>query len=111
MNHQSQNGREDRFDVVALIASAGGHLAIPTLLRDLPADFSVPIILMQHLGSDAAGTLNVYARAVRFAVEWVTSGAAVASRTLLPEFQSWTATGGATCRVTRAGSVANRRRG
>jgi hypothetical protein len=66
---------------------------------------------MQHLGSDAAGTLNVYARAVRFAVEWVTSSAAVASRTLLPEFQSWTATGGATCRVTRAGSVANRRRG
>jgi len=46
------------------------------------------LILMQHLGPDATGTLNVYARAVPFAVEWVTSGAAVASRTLLPEFQS-----------------------
>ena len=32
------------FDVVALVALASAHLAIQTLLRDLPPDFSVPII-------------------------------------------------------------------
>ena len=67
-------------DIVALVASAGGHVAIPTLLRDLPADFDVPIVVMQHLGPDATGTLKVYGRSLPFAVEWAASGSALAPR-------------------------------
>ena len=37
------------FDVVAIGASTGGIHALSTLLRALPASFSVPILITQHL--------------------------------------------------------------
>ena len=37
------------FDVVAIAASAGGLNAIGKVLKDLPADFEIPIVIVQHL--------------------------------------------------------------
>lgn len=36
-------------DVVAIAASTGGPLVLTTILRELPARFSVPILLTQHI--------------------------------------------------------------
>lgn len=36
-------------ELIAIGASAGGPGALATLLRDLPIDFSVPIIIVQHI--------------------------------------------------------------
>lgn len=38
-----------RPEIIAMGASAGGPGAIGTLLRDLPADFRVPIVIVQHI--------------------------------------------------------------
>ena len=37
------------FDIVALACSAGGLTALGKILSDLPADFPVPVIILQHL--------------------------------------------------------------
>lgn len=37
------------FDVVAIAASAGGISALQTVLAELPAEFPVPILVVQHL--------------------------------------------------------------
>jgi two-component system, chemotaxis family, protein-glutamate methylesterase/glutaminase len=37
------------FEIVALAASAGGLKALTEVLRALPADFPVPILVLQHL--------------------------------------------------------------
>lgn len=39
----------DRFDIVAVTASAGGVQALSGLLAALPADFPVPVLVVQHL--------------------------------------------------------------
>lgn len=39
----------DRFGIVAVTASAGGVQALSTLVRALPADFPVPVLVVQHL--------------------------------------------------------------
>jgi two-component system chemotaxis response regulator CheB len=38
-----------RFDIVAVTASAGGVQALSALLSALPADFPVPLLVVQHL--------------------------------------------------------------
>ncbi|MBB4906853.1 chemotaxis protein CheB [Actinophytocola algeriensis] len=38
-----------RFDVVAVATSAGGVQALSALLGALPADFPVPVLIVQHL--------------------------------------------------------------
>jgi two-component system, chemotaxis family, protein-glutamate methylesterase/glutaminase len=45
-------GDEDRkggFDLVAIASSAGGISALRTLLTDFPAEFPVPVLIVQHL--------------------------------------------------------------
>lgn len=45
-------GDEDKragFDLVAIASSAGGISALRTLLTGLPADFPVPVLIVQHL--------------------------------------------------------------
>ena len=37
------------FDVLALGASAGGIKALISVLGDLPAEFPVPVLVVQHL--------------------------------------------------------------
>ena len=39
----------DRFRLIAITASAGGVQALSTLLSALPADFPVPLVVVQHL--------------------------------------------------------------
>ena len=39
-----------RFDVVALVASAGGLSALNQVLQHLPDDFGAPVVIVQHLG-------------------------------------------------------------
>jgi two-component system, chemotaxis family, protein-glutamate methylesterase/glutaminase len=39
----------DSFEVVAVAASAGGLTALSRVLSELPADFPVPILIVQHL--------------------------------------------------------------
>ena len=48
---QCESGQEpDRgYDIVLLAASAGGLAAISAVLGDLPADFPVPVVIVQHL--------------------------------------------------------------
>lgn len=40
------------FDVVAIVASAGGLKAISALLAALPPDFPAPLVIVQHLSPD-----------------------------------------------------------
>lgn len=47
--NSSERGSAGRFDVLAVTASAGGVQALSTLLSTLPADFPVPILIVQHL--------------------------------------------------------------
>lgn len=39
----------NRFDIVAVAASAGGVQALIALVQALPADFPVPVLIVQHL--------------------------------------------------------------
>ena len=43
---------DSAFDVVAIAASAGGLQALSEVLTGLPADFPVPIAIVQHLDRD-----------------------------------------------------------
>lgn len=43
---------DSAYDVVAIAASAGGLQALSDLLSELPADFPVPIAIVQHLDRD-----------------------------------------------------------
>jgi two-component system chemotaxis response regulator CheB len=47
--NSSERGSASRFDVLAVTASAGGVQALSTFLSALPADFPVPILMVQHL--------------------------------------------------------------
>jgi two-component system, chemotaxis family, protein-glutamate methylesterase/glutaminase len=42
-------GRATGFDVVAVASSAGGLQALSRLLAPLPADFPIPVVVVQHL--------------------------------------------------------------
>lgn len=41
------------YSVVAIGTSWGGLAALAKLLGDLPADFSIPVVLVQHRGTDS----------------------------------------------------------
>src|SRR5687768_16561601 len=71
-----------RFDVLALGASAGGEAAIMAILSELPRDFPIPIIIMQHLHPTSTATAT-YARRLPFAVEWVDAGSKLTAGTVL----------------------------
>jgi signal transduction histidine kinase/chemotaxis response regulator CheB len=62
--------RAASYDVIALVASAGGHIAIESILRALPAGFPVPIVVMQHFPPDVAEPLRSFARYLPFTVVW-----------------------------------------
>lgn len=46
---RAPHGAADDFDIVAIGASTGGIHALSQLLRALPADFQLPILITQHL--------------------------------------------------------------
>lgn len=45
------DGRLRRFRAVGLVASTGGPAALAKILRDLPADFPLPVFVVQHMGA------------------------------------------------------------
>lgn len=45
----ADSGVKDRFEVLAAASSAGGIYALRELLGSLPAEFPVPILIVQHL--------------------------------------------------------------
>ena len=66
--------RSTRYRVVALGASTGGPAAVVQILRDLPADLPVPMLLVLHIGAPFAPALAEWLDAqtalrVRYAVE------------------------------------------
>ena len=41
--------RKNGFDIVVMVASAGGFAAFKAVLEKLPPDFCTPIVVLQHL--------------------------------------------------------------
>ena len=70
------------FDVLVIGASAGGQTAVIAILRDLPLDFDVPIVVVQHLPPQSR-ILDVYARRLPFSFEWIDADSRLAPRKVL----------------------------
>lgn len=68
--------------VLVLGASAGGQSAIIAILRELPLDFDVPIVIVQHLPVEAS-TVQFYAKRLPFNFRWVDQESQLEARTVL----------------------------
>lgn len=44
-----------KYEAIVMGGSAGGFAAFSALLKDLPAEYPIPIVLVQHRGKDAGG--------------------------------------------------------
>jgi hypothetical protein len=71
------------YDVVAIVASAGGRSALERILHALPGDFTIPIVVMQHLSHATTEPLRPFGASLPFTVEWARAGAALVSGTVL----------------------------
>lgn len=49
-----------RYKIVVIGASAGGLTAFETLLKPLPADFAIPIVIVQHVSPDSENYMVTY---------------------------------------------------
>jgi len=47
-----------QVEVIGIAASTGGPAALAALLKELPADFPIPIVLVQHIVHGSAGELR-----------------------------------------------------
>lgn len=65
-------------ELVALLASAGGLEALSTVLRDLPTDLPVGIVVQQHLGSRDSVLPTILRRQAARRVSWAQDGQALA---------------------------------
>ena len=59
--------------VVGIVASAGGPEAVIQVLAHLPADFPVPLLLLQHLGRTSQ-LVEILRRQTPLAVHWANDG-------------------------------------
>jgi chemotaxis response regulator CheB len=59
------------FDVVALVASAGGLSALNQVLLPLPADFGAAVVIVQHLGGSGSSLAQILRRRSPLPVEWI----------------------------------------
>jgi PAS domain S-box-containing protein len=62
-------------EVVAVVASAGGLDAFTAVLRALPPELPVPILVQQHLGGQASVLPKILARRTAWTVVWAENGA------------------------------------
>lgn len=69
------------FDAIVIGGSAGALPAAGSLLRSLPADCAVPVVLMLHLPPDSA--LDQFFARLPFEVRWVEAGTRLTQRHLL----------------------------
>ncbi|MBV8758443.1 MAG: hypothetical protein JO257_14245, partial [Deltaproteobacteria bacterium] len=68
----------DGFDVVVVVGSLGAEGAIVSILKALPRDLAVPVVVMQHLSPDSEVVAFYGKRLEQRAVEWFEEGAALA---------------------------------
>jgi two-component system chemotaxis response regulator CheB len=59
------------FDVVALVASAGGLLAVEHVLSQLPEDFGAAVVVVQHLSGRGSSLVNILRRHSPLPTEWI----------------------------------------
>jgi chemotaxis response regulator CheB len=59
------------FDVVALVASAGGLAALDHVLRSLPDDFGAALVIVQHLGGTGSNLVEILNRRSPLPVRWI----------------------------------------
>lgn len=63
------------YDIVAIIASAGGVTAVRTVLSALPADFPAAVVVVQHLPPDYRSRLaEIFARQTELRVKQAERG-------------------------------------
>jgi chemotaxis response regulator CheB len=60
-----------RFEVVALVASAGGLAALGQVLPLLPDDFSAALVIVQHLGGTGSRLVEILGRHSPLPVQWI----------------------------------------
>ncbi|GAB3767232.1 hypothetical protein GCM10028796_28140 [Ramlibacter monticola] len=61
------------FDIVAIVASAGGLDAMSAVLAELPAGLPAAIVLAQHLGAESA-LVEILGRRLSLPVAWAAQG-------------------------------------
>jgi signal transduction histidine kinase/chemotaxis response regulator CheB len=61
------------FDLIAIVASAGGLDAVTAVLADLAQPLRAAVVIAQHLGAESA-LVGILARRTGLAVEWVQEG-------------------------------------
>ncbi|MDP9799423.1 PAS domain S-box-containing protein [Catenuloplanes nepalensis] len=61
--------------VVALVTSAGGLQALTVVLRGLPADLPVPVVVQQHLGSQGSQLVAILRQRSDHDIDWARDGA------------------------------------
>lgn len=82
--------------VIGVAASTGGPAALATVLAELPADFEVPILIVQHMSPGFVGELAAWLdRSVRLPVRMAVEGS-------LLEAGAWLAPDGAHLTLDRA---------
>ncbi|WP_147263034.1 chemotaxis protein CheB [Geodermatophilus sp. TF02-6] len=62
------------FAVVAIVTSAGGLDAVTRVLRELPADLPVPVVLAQHLSGQGSHLVEILQRRIPLEVAWADEG-------------------------------------
>ena len=65
------------FDVVVLVASAGGLEAVTRILSDLPREFPAAVVVMQHLAGHGSALEGILRRRTKLPVHWIHEGAAL----------------------------------
>ena len=72
------------FDLVVVAASAGGLAALSTVLGSLPADFPVPVVVVQHVDPRRRSLMaDILGRRTALRVEQAVEGARLAPSTVL----------------------------
>ena len=64
-------------DVVAVVTSAGGLLAMSVVFRDLPNELPAAVIVQQHMGGHVSLLTKILATKTQHAFAWAVDGAAV----------------------------------
>ena len=76
----AERSRRDPVGLVVIASSAGGVAALPHVLRPLPPDFRVPILVLQHLAPHIPSALvAILARATPLTVRSACDGAILAA--------------------------------
>lgn len=62
------------FDAVVIASSLGGPATLRQILSEVPADFPVPILIVQHLYAHFSGRAEAFLAGSRLPVQWARHG-------------------------------------